>query len=301
MAVTFLFSAVAAIAFIPVGVFLFLILDRYAEPNVAKSLFDERKVTLTFIIGLVLGLVLAVIFVSYAFYLNQLYVDPSDIGGASLLALVFLLVAAFLRRAVFHTRRFGGLGGTGGKDPLVPVYMLSYGAMSGATVSLGLGLDIFAGSASQTPSTFVLLAFLSCDMIVVEGWAGMRFGRAMLKGASWIPPIPVVLGEAGALAGVGTMFLGLQLYALVPMGIVLLAGVTAVFREEPKALKGLRRALGIEKQQRTTRFGRGEAPPGAAGLPEGPSTSEPLPSTVPPTESASPLKEEEGEAEVPLR
>ena len=284
MAVSFLFSAVAAVAYIPVAALLFVILDRYAEPRVSKSLFDEKKVMLTFAVGIALGLILSVIFVAYAFYLKQ-----GDLGGASLVAVVFLLMAALLRRILVSTRTFGGVGGS---DPLLPVHTLSYGAVSGGTIALGLGLDFFAAGAPA--SDLYLLALVSAAMILVEAWAGLRFGRAMRKGFSWVPPLSILFVEGLALVAVAPLFTGYAVEGYAALVLLAVGAAVAVYREEPRALRSLRKAVGVEREEaRRTRFGRGSeegALPSGGSEPEetgGPSSDptmtpkDPDPPTVP--------------------
>jgi hypothetical protein len=287
MSVTFLFTGVAAIAFVPVAVLLFLVLDRYAEPNVPKSLFDEKKVMLCFAVGIVLGLVLSVIFVAYAFFLNSL--DPA---GIALSAAGFLLATALLRRAFVSTKTFGGAGG---RDPLLPVHTLAFGAVSGGTIGLGLGLDLFATSPNAGLSTLLLLLGISLDLMLVEAWAGLRFGRAMRNGLTWVPPLPVLLGEGAALLAIAPIFAG---EAEIGYGalVVLFAGASyAIYREEPRALRSLRKMVGAEPEgPRESRFGRGaeESPQGAGpdaeGVPLPSKEARPLPKGEPPENPPSP-------------
>lgn len=255
MAVTFLYSAVAAIVYIPVAVLLFLVLDRYAEPRVPKSLFDERKVMLTFVVGIALGLILSVIFV---FYTSSLASNPPAWGGAIIYAILFLVVAALIRRVLVRTKTFGGIGSS---DPLLPVHTFSFGAVSGATIALGLGLDLFGTSVANVPYDLGILTLISLDLMLVEAWAGLRFGRLVRRGFSWLPPASILAVEALTLLAIAPVFAGAAYAGDAALGVLLVASILAVHREEPRALKALRRAVGVDAEVRAGRFGRGTVDP----------------------------------------
>lgn len=256
MAVTFLFTLAAAIAFLPAGALLFLVLDRYAAPKVPKNLFDEKKVFLTFAVGIPLGIVLGLIFLAYAESLCPC--NNGDISAPSIYFLLFLLVAALIRRVLVRTKTFGGIQGS---DPQLPVHTFAYGALSGATVGLALALEQFElfypkGNAPSLSEVLVLLGF-ACDLILVEAWAGLRFGRAMRKGFSWLPPFPVLAGEALALLALSPIFAGYTDVGDVTLVVLFLGGAWALAREEGKALRSLRRAAGLDPSTRRQPFGRG--------------------------------------------
>lgn len=264
MAATFLFTLAAVIAFLPVGLLLFFVLDRYAAPRVPKSLFDEKKVFLTFAVGIPLGIVLGVIFLAYASSLTA-----GDLGGASLLLLVFVLAAALLRRILVLTKTFGGVGGS---DPLVPVHAMSYGAVSGGTVALALGFDLFGAYPNATLSNFLVLGGTALDLVVVEGWAGLRFGRAMRKGFSWLPPLPVMGGEILALLALAPAFSGFPDVAAVSIPVFFVGAAWYLAREEPRALRDLRRSRKAALEPTSGKFGR-------ASQEESGESADPLPSS----------------------
>lgn len=270
MAISFLFTVGAAMAFIPAGVVLFLVLDQYAEPRVPKSLFDERKVFLTFAVGIPVGIILGLIFLAYAQALST--ASAGAIGAASVYFLLFLLVAALARRVLVHTKTFGG---SGGKDPLVPVHTFSFGAVAGATIGLALSLEQFSvfypKGSPPSAEVLLLLAGYSLGFILLEAWAGLRFGRAMRKGFSWLPPFSVLVGEALGLLAMSPLFAGLPAEGAVGLGLMILVGAWALAREERAALRPLRRTSGIEKERSTAKFSRGSVVEEGA---EGPSSDE---------------------------
>jgi hypothetical protein len=278
MAATFLFTVDAVIAFLPVAVLLFLVLDKYAAPRVPKSLFDEKKVFLTFAVGIPLGIVLGVIFLAYASSLNV-----GDLGGSSLYALLFVLVAALLRRMLVYTKTFGGVGGS---DPLIPVHVMAYGAVSGGTVALALGFDLFGSSSFPTVWTFLILAGTAGVMVIMEAWAGLRFGRAMRKGFSWIPPIAVVVGELVGLVALAPAFSGFPDAAAVTIPLFLVGGSWAMFQEEPKALRGLHRSRDAIQKENVGKFGRGGSGSAEGTLEGSPPSSEGAPKESPAEKSS---------------
>ena len=260
MPITFLFTAAAVFAFLPTAILLFAVLDRYAAPKVPKSLFDERKVFLTFAVGIPLGIVLALIFLAYAQSLSP--TTGGDVGAASLYFLLFILVAALLRRVLVRTKTFGGIQGG---DPQLAVHTFSYGAVSGATVGLGLSLEqldvFFPGGHVPPPQFFLLLLAFSTDLLLLEAWAGLRFGRAMRKGFSWLPPWSVLIGEALGLLALSPIFAGLPQVGDVTLGVLFVAACYAIYREEPRALRPLRKAAGLLLEGSAGKFGRGAQGP----------------------------------------
>ncbi|MDE1881623.1 MAG: hypothetical protein KGI89_13890, partial [Euryarchaeota archaeon] len=174
MPATFLFTAAAAMALLPAGAVLFVVLDRYAAPRVPKNLFDDRKVFLLVPIGIPLGIVLALVLVAYFAALSSAS-RSGDISGPSLYLLLFLFIAALLRRVLVRIKTFGG---SSKKDPQVTIHTFAYGTMSGAGTALGFSiwqLDVPHPPLQAIP---ILLGF-SVDLVLLEAWAGLRFGRAM--------------------------------------------------------------------------------------------------------------------------
>lgn len=286
MAVTFLFTLAAAIAFLPAGALLFLVLDRYAAPRVPKNLFDEKKVFLTFAVGIPLGIILGLIFLAYAESLCPC--NNGDISAPSIYFLLFVLVAALLRRLLVRTKTFGGIQGG---DPQLPVHVFSYGALSGATVGLALALEQFElfypkGNAPALSEVLVLLGFAT-DMVLLEAWAGLRFGRAMRKGFSWLPPFSVLAGEALGLLALSPIFAGYTDVGDVTLVLLFVGASWALVKEEARALRMLRRAAGLSRGAKGPRFGRGPRAQVAAVA----GTEEKRGTDAPPTEAATPTEE----------
>lgn len=250
MAVTFLFTAGAAMALLPAGLLLYFVLDPYAEPKVPKTLFDERKVFLTVPVGIVAGVVLALVTLAYFTALGP----GGSLAVASVYLLLFIFVAALMRRVLIRFKTFGGVGGA---DPLVPVHTFAFGAVSGATIGLGLSVVQFAAYPSPPAVEYVFLLGYSADLVLLEAWAGLRFGRAVRRGFSWLPPTPVVVGELLGLLALSPAFAGYPWEGGACLAVLFAAGVYVIAQEAPRALKVLRTTAGLEGAGEGKRFGRG--------------------------------------------
>ncbi len=268
MATTYLLTLVAAMAFVPTIVLLYLALDPYTAPKVAVSLFEERKVFLTFAVGIPGSIPLALVFLLYA---GAVQVPNPFI--ALVWALVFALVASLGRRILLGTKTFGGAGGN---DPAAPVFAFSFGAVSGATIFLALALNQVQINSVPSAETLGLLAGFSVDLGLLEAWAGLRTGERLREGFSWLPPWDVFVIELVSVGLLGVPFLGIE--GLKELGLVAAFVLLFLFlkADVPRIFGRLRKR---SAKDRSRRFGRGAATegealrpkedPSGAGSPEG--------------------------------
>ncbi|MDG6917595.1 MAG: hypothetical protein JRM85_08395 [Nitrososphaerota archaeon] len=261
MTAPYLLTVVAAMAFVPTIALLFVALDPYTEPRVDVSLFEERKVFLCFAVGLPGSIPLALVFLLFTGA-----VGASDLVTAAVWAIVFVLVASLGRRIFFSTKTFGGAGGS---DPTAPVFGLSFGAVSGATVFLGLAIAQIQIGAGPSPETLALLGVFSVDLGLLEGWAGLRAGERLREGFSWFPPADVLGLELVGLLLLGLPFLGIAGINVASLAVLLALDLFLLYRDAPRILGRLRK--------RTGRTGGGQfarLPPGSKVLVSAPADGE---------------------------
>ncbi len=253
MATTYLLTLFAAMAFVPTIVVLYLALDPYTAPKVPVSLFEERKVFLTFAVGIPGSIPLALVFLLYAGA-----VQAPNPFIALVWALVFVLVASLGRRILLGTKTFGGAGGN---DPAAPVFAFSFGAVSGATIFLALALNQAQISSFPSGETLGLLAGFSVDLGLLEAWAGLRTGERLREGFSWLPPWDVFVIELVTLGLLGVPFLGIE--GLKELGLVAAFVLLVLFlrADVPRIFGRLRKR---SAKDRGRRFGRGAALPAEA-------------------------------------
>ncbi len=253
MATTYLLTLVAAMAFVPTVVLLYLALDPYTAPKVPVSLFEERKVFLTFAVGIPGSIPLALVFLLYAGA-----VQAPNPFIALIWALVFALVASLGRRILLGTKTFGGAGGN---DPAAPVFAFAFGAVSGATIFLALALNQVQINSIPSGETLGLLAGFSVDLGLLEAWAGLRTGERLREGFSWLPPWDVFVVELVCLGLLGVPFLGIEV--LKELGLIAAFALLFLFlrSDVPRIFGRLRKRLA---KDRGRRFGRGVATEGGA-------------------------------------
>lgn len=248
MATTYLLTLVAAMAFVPTVVLLYLALDPYTAPKVPVSLFEERKVFLTFAVGIPGSIPLALVFLLYAGAVQA----PNPLV-ALIWALVFALVASLGRRILLGTKTFGGAGGN---DPAAPVFAFAFGAVSGATIFLALALNQVQINSIPSGETLGLLAGFSVDLGLLEAWAGLRTGERLREGFSWLPPWDVFVVELVCLGLLGVPFLGIEI--LKELGLIAAFALLFLFlrSDVPRIFGRLRKR---SARDRGRRFGRGAA------------------------------------------
>jgi hypothetical protein len=250
MAAPYLLTVMAAMAFVPTIALLFVALDPYTEPRVDVSLFEERKVFLCFAVGLPGSIPLALVFLLFTGAIGA-----SDLVTAAVWAIVFVLVASLGRRIFFSTKTFGGAGGS---DPAAPVFGLSFGAVSGATVFLGLAIAQIQIGAGPSPETLALLGVFSVDLGLLEGWAGLRAGEHLREGFSWFPPADVLGLELVGLFLLGLPFLGIEGINVASLVVLLALDLFLLYRDTPRILGRLRKRRGKSKGGQFSRL-----PPGS--------------------------------------
>lgn len=213
-------TAAAFLAILPAGLLLFLLLDRYAAPKVTVSVFEEYKVLVAFIVGIPAGLPLAVIFLVYADSLGNY-----DALGAFIYLFLFVAVASLGRIIFLRFRTFSGEDRRGAKTPF---YALAFGCGTAVSVMLAAGnLALSLGTAAETVA---LVGVLSCDMALLEGWAGLRFSSAHVKRGS---VFPVLLVEGLALFAVSPLYFQLPYLNLAALlGLLVALGLLALRDEE---------------------------------------------------------------------
>jgi hypothetical protein len=255
VATTYLLTLVAAMAFVPTVVLLYLALDPYTAPKVPVSLFEERKVFLTFAVGIPGSIPLALVFLLYAGA-----VEAPNPFIALVWALVFALVASLGRRILLGTKTFGGAGGN---DPAAPVFAFAFGAVSGATIFLALALNQVQINSVPSGETLGLLAGFSVDLGLLEAWAGVRTGERLREGFSWLPPWDVFVVELVCLGLLGVPFLGIE--GLKELGLVAAFVLLVLFLRSdlPRIFGRLRKR---SARDRGRRFGRGVATDGSTSL-----------------------------------
>jgi hypothetical protein len=181
----------AAVGVFASGAFVWLEMGRYAEPQVSRTLFDERKELFAYTAGLFVGVILAVLYVLVAGSL-----DASDLVSAALWIGVVIAVLEFAQWVLGRSVYFGS-------DHALPFYVLGYRA--GAAGILGLT---------------VVALYLTRPQVTVLGGAG-AVGEAvafvLLLAAAGIqstprgPPDarrPGAVGRGVILEAVGFLLLG---------------------------------------------------------------------------------------------
>lgn len=262
-------ATAAILALIPAGLVLFAVLDRYAAPRVPESRFDERKLLLAFVVGIPAGLPLAILFLLFTRAWATLAWET-----AAIYAVLFAAVAAVERRLFLQ---FGTFGGRPRPSLRAAFYAFGLGGGNAVVVALATTLSDFT-SGIPGPEILGLFFLLSCDLALIEGYAGIRTARARREGFSWLPPLDVLAIEAVTLPVVGTLYLSLGFVKVALLLTWLLAAIILLTREEQRTLRPLLR----RRPAGGPRFGRKD---GSHPLPEGagspvpdPERGEPAPS-----------------------
>ncbi|MFQ6013667.1 MAG: hypothetical protein ACE5LS_08530 [Thermoplasmata archaeon] len=164
------FFAAGAVGIGPAFLLMFYTLRRYEYPYVEKALFRSERLFLSFAIGLIIGVITAVVF------------DALQVATVVVAFLALVAVAVFeesfklvylnykLFRGNFDTV-FYGLG-------------LSFGIA--ATFSMAFAFQVFTGPAAVlTPLSVALLLILSLALNALHFYAGAVQGSGAGRGAPW--------------------------------------------------------------------------------------------------------------------
>jgi hypothetical protein len=134
------------------GAFLYLEVGKYAAPQVPRSLFDERKEIASYVVGIFLG-------IPVALPLLLLYASMS---GAFLLSVLYeiaiiVVVIELAQWLALRTRYFGA-------GPARPFYALGFRAGIAATLILAIVVQ-YANSSPITPGGILLTGAQSVALI----------------------------------------------------------------------------------------------------------------------------------------
>lgn len=165
---------------------------RYAAPQVPQSLFDERKLLISYTAGLFVGVALSI---PFGLFLTSLTGGSLEVGLVGLAILIAAMEAAqwLAQRSVYF-----------GSDAARPFYALGLRAGASAILILTL-VTIFLGSVVIDVYGVVATLCQSAAIVGMEGAGALLAVRlaAPLTGASGGPV------AAGAFTAAGFFFLGL--------------------------------------------------------------------------------------------
>jgi hypothetical protein len=173
--------------------FVYIEVGKFAAPQVPKSLFNESKALAAYIVGLFIGILLALVWIFF---------EVSVAGGNALSALIdvvlLVLGGELAQMAILRTHFFGYTSAD-------PFYALSLRAGIGGLLILGTVAEYLTG-----PVTVVGVAFSivqSIALLMIQVTAGLR-------GLLPVPTASTVLRQRLA-----SIFLQLVLYVLVVLGL----------------------------------------------------------------------------------
>ena len=172
--------------------FVYFEVGKFAAPQVPKSLFDESKAIVAYIVGLFIGIPLVVVWIFFEFAVA---------GGAWLSALVdvLLLVAAgeIAQTALLRTHFFGFTSAD-------PFYALSTRAGIGGLLVVGTVAEYMSGPVTALGLT--LAVFQSFALVLIQAAAALR------------GLLPVPTASSALRQRLGSFFLVLVLYVLTVLG-----------------------------------------------------------------------------------
>jgi hypothetical protein len=172
--------------------FVYVEVGKFAAPQVPKSLFNESKALAAYIVGLFIGIPLALVWIFF---------EVSVAGGNALSALIdvvlLVLGGELAQMAILRTHFFGYTSSD-------PFYALSLRAGIGGLLILGTVAEYLTGPVTAVGITFAVLQSLALLMIQVT--AGVR-------GLLPVPTSSTVLRQRLA-----SIFLQLVLYVLAVLG-----------------------------------------------------------------------------------
>ena len=235
--------------------FVFVEIGRYAEPQVPRTLFNERKLLFAFTAGLFVGSALLALFVLFATSLAV-----GGLLGALLLFLGLLGVLEIAQLLIVRSVYFGS-------EPAVPFYVLGYRA--GAAGLLGIG----------TVSDYLSLGAPTVAGVVGSLTVAVAF--VLLLAASGIQSTPTGPRDARRPGSIGRSLMleafGFLLLAIGPLGGdpgVLVAGVAVSTGSAGLYLRRREEVLGsVRPPPRSDAPGEGVAPGGRFGRRDPPGRS----------------------------
>jgi hypothetical protein len=158
--------AVAAIfGFAPALLLMFTTFDKYTFPKVERPFFDDRKLFLLFTIGLVIGVVVAVL--TSPFPKNDLVILVLFALAQAGMMLVILNLPRFQRR--LDTTFYGTALGLG----------------IGATMAFGQAFRLFGSAGENTIYDFMIVAILCVQIVAINGAVGGTIGIGCAAGLPW--------------------------------------------------------------------------------------------------------------------
>jgi hypothetical protein len=179
------------------GGFVYWQVGRFAEPQVPRTLFDERKEVFAFTVGLFAGIPLALALLFY-FAAIEFGALPAAAIDLALLLLGTELGQWLLLRSVYF-----GTGESGA------FYALGFRAGASGLLALALVTQYLSGS-EVSATGFVVVLLQSTAVLVVEVAAGLLSA-----------PTPARLGRLGGSPFAGGIF---ALFGLFALGVGLLLG-----------------------------------------------------------------------------
>ncbi|MEI6796697.1 MAG: hypothetical protein WCK39_07515 [Methanomassiliicoccales archaeon] len=157
---------VAAIfGFAPALLLMFTTFDKYTYPKVERPFFDDRKLFLLFTIGLMIGVIVAVL--ESPFPKNEI-----------IIIILFALAQAGLMLVIMNLPRFQRRLDT-------TFYGTALGLGIGATMAFGQAFKLFGASGENTILDFVLVAMISVQLVALNGAIGGTIGIGCAAGLPW--------------------------------------------------------------------------------------------------------------------
>lgn len=172
--------------------YVYVEVGKFAAPQVPTSRFNESKVLAAYIVGLFVGIPIALLWIFF---------EVSIAGGSALSALIdvalLVLGGELAQTALLRTQFFGF-------TPATPFYSLSFRAGIGGLLVLGTITEYLVGTA--TPEGIALAVAQSVALLLIQVTGGLR---ALLP----VPTASSVLRQR-----LSSIFLQLVLYVLAVLG-----------------------------------------------------------------------------------
>jgi hypothetical protein len=172
--------------------FVYIEVGKFATPQVPTSRFNESKALVAYVVGLFLGIPLALVWIFF---------EVSIAGGnavSALLDVVLLVVGGEIAQTALLRTHFFGF------TPADPFYALTMRAGIGGLLTVGTMAEYLSGSV--TPLGIALAVIQSAGLVLVEVTAGLR-------GLLPVPTASSVLRQR-----VASLFLQLVLFLLLALG-----------------------------------------------------------------------------------
>jgi hypothetical protein len=208
--------AAGIFGFAPALFLMFTTFDKYTFPKVERPFFDDRKLFLLFTIGLVIGVIIAVL--------------ESPFPRNDLIILVLLSLAqAGLMLVIMDLPRFQRRLDT-------TFYGTALGLGIGATMAFGQAFRLFGAAGENTIYDFVIVAMLSVQIVALNGAIGGTIGIGCAAGLPW-----KFFAQAVLLALIGSLLMlpiywGLEWWGVIGLTASMAFSIFAYWRLRQKMI-----------------------------------------------------------------